>query len=264
MSLLAFIRDFFFNIYHYREYLKQSVARDLRKRYKRSILGYVWSMLQPLLMMTILAVVFSKIMNARTEDYAVFLFTGMLPWAYFSATSKGALASIRANSKIIDQLAVPKYLFTLSIAFSSLVDFFLSLVPLFLVMIFFGRSFHLTMLALPIILVPLFFVTIGLSLIFAVGNVFFEDTQHLVTVILQAVYYLCPVLYSRDMLPAWLIKWIVLNPMFCIIEFMRGLFYYGTMPDPNTYFINFAGTLLVLCIGLWVFKRTEQKFIYFM
>ena len=127
MAAAVLLRDFLVNAYSYREYLIQSVARDLRKRYKRSTLGYLWSMLHPLLMMTILAVVFSNIMRHSIEAYAVFLFTGMLPWTYFSVTSKGCLGTIRANARIIDQIDVPKYIFPLSTAFSGLADFFFSL-----------------------------------------------------------------------------------------------------------------------------------------
>ena len=256
--------DFFSNIYRYREYLKQSVARDLRRRYKRSVLGYFWSMLHPLLMMTVLAIVFSNIMRQHMHDYAVFLFSGMLPWTYFSSTSQGCLGTIRSNARIMDQISVPKYIFPLSVGFSGLVDLFLSFIPLIVVMLFLGRPIPVTVLALPIVLVPLFFVTMGMALLCAVSNVFFEDTQHLIEVVFKAVYFLCPILYARDMLPAWLVKWLVLNPMFCLIEFMRGIFYEGVLPNPEVYAINFVGCFLFLLFGLWVFKKADDKFIYFL
>lgn len=263
MRLLRLYRDFFYHIYYYREYLKQSVARDLRKKYKRSVLGYLWSMLNPLLMMTILAVVFSKIMRAQIDNYAVFLFTAMIPWQYFDSTSLGCLGTIRSNARIIDQVAVPKYIFPLSIAFSNLANFFLALVPLFVVMLVLGRDVPITVLALPIVLLPLFLATMGVALVFSVANVFFEDTQHLATVMMRALFYLSPILYSRENLPEWLVKWVVLNPMFTTCEFMRDLFYFGTLPDINTYLINVAGSTLLLGFGLWVFKKADDKFLYF-
>lgn len=258
------IIDFFSNIFRYREYLKQSVARDLRRRYKRSVLGYVWSMLNPLLMMTVLAVVFSNIMQRTAEDYAVFLFCGMLPFSYFASTSMGCLGTIRANAKIIDQVSVPKYIFPLSLGMSGLVDFALSFVPLLGVMLVTGRHIDVTVLAIPLVILPLFFVTMGVALIVAVSNVFFEDTQHLVEVVFKALYFLCPILYSRDLLPAWLQEWVVLNPLFCLIEFMRDLVYYAKLPDMNVYLINLGGSFLVLLIGLWVFKQADKKFVYFL
>lgn len=264
MTLITIFSEFFKNIYRYREYLKQSVARDLRKHYKRSVLGYAWSMLNPLFMMIILTVVFSHIMRFDMDSYAVFLFAGMIPWAYFNSTSLGSLGSIRANASIIDQIPVPKYIFPLSLAFSNFVNFFMSLVTLLLIMVVLGRPIHPTILALPLVVLPLFFLTIGLSLILAVSNVFFEDTQHLGLLLLQALYFLSPVLYSRDHLPDWITKWTLLNPMFALIEFTRGLFYDGSLPIPKEYALNMGSTLLILFIGLWIFKKAEDKFVYFM
>ena len=263
-TALGLLKDFFTDIFRYREYLKQSVARDLRRRYKRSSLGYIWSMLNPLLMMCVLALVFSNIMKHNIEDYAVFLFCGMLPYTYFSSTSNGCLGTIRSNAKIIDQVAVPKYIFPLSIALSGLIDLMLSLVPLFLVIAIVGRPFHWTILALPIVLLPLFLVSMGVALIVAVSNVFFEDTQHLIEVVFRAVYFLCPILYRRDQLPEWLQEYVVLNPVFCVIEFNRGLFYEGTLPDPGIWLLNMAGCLTVLLIGLSIFRKGEERFVYFL
>ena len=257
------LTDFFQTIYRYREYLKQSVARDLRKRYKRTVLGYVWSMLNPLLMMTILAVVFSKIMNRSTDDYAVFLFSGLLPWRYFQATVSTCLGSISSNVKLMNQVPVPKYLFPLAHSFSNLTDFFLTIVPLFVVMLVLGRDFPVTILALPIVLLPLFFFSVGMGMLFAVSNVFFQDTKHLTGVILQALYFLCPILYSRDQLPEYLFPYITLNPMFGIIEMMRGLFYDGQLPELLSYSYIFFGSFFFLLFSLWLFRKADDKFIYF-
>ena len=264
MSQAFLLTDFFGNIYRYREYLKQSVARDLRKRYKRSVLGYLWSMLHPLFMMVILAVVFSNIMRFEMQDYAVFLFTGMIPWSYFSLTALGALGSIRANASIIDQLPVPKYIFPLSLGFSNLANLFLSLAPLLIIMIGLGRPIPLTVLALPFILLPLFFLTTGLALILAVANVFFDDTQHLATLAIQALYFLSPILYTKEHLPANITPWVTLNPMFNITEFMHDIIYYGRLPELYTYAGSLAYSLLFLVVGLWVFRKTDHKFVYFM
>ena len=261
-TLITLIKDFFVDIFRYREYLKQSVARDLRRRYKRSVLGYFWSMLNPLIMMVILAVVFSNIMRQNIDDYAVFLFAGMLPFTYFNATATGCLATIRANASIIDQVAVPKYIFPLSVGFSALIDFLLSILPLLLVMIVFGRPVEASVLFLPILLMPMFFVAMGVGLCVAVSNVFFEDTQHLVDVAFRALYFLCPVLYARELLPEWLQHIVVLNPMFLLVEFNRAIFYGGTLPPMGIFLLNFTGSLLLLAAGLWVFKKTERKFVY--
>lgn len=256
--------EFFLDMFRYREYLKQSVARDLRRRYKRSVLGYFWSMLNPLLMMAILAVVFSSIMRQNIDNYAVFIFCGMLPFTYFSSTALGSLGTVRANARIIEQVSVPTYIFPLSLGISGMVDFILSLLPLLVVMLVFGTPITAAVLALPILLIPLFCITMGVSLIVAVSNVFFEDTQHLLDVILRGLYFLCPVLYSRELLPEWLQPWVVLNPLFGQIEFMRDIFFHGRLPEFIPWAINSAGCLLLLLVGLAIFKKSEKKFVYFL
>lgn len=257
------LKEFCSSVVDYREYLKQSVLRDLKKQYKRSSLGYVWSMLQPLLMMITLTVAFSKLIGSRTENYSVFLFCGMLPWGYFSSTIMASLHSIKGNMRIISQVPVPKYLFVLTVAASNVVNFLLSLVPLVLVMLFVGHPVSVTALGLPLVFLPLILTSLGVSLLVSAMNVFFEDTEHLTTVVLRAVYFLCPILYAREHLPEWVIKWVTLNPMFGTIETMRSLVYEGHLPDPITYAANVGGGLVVLMIGLAIFRRSDSKFVYF-
>ena len=255
--------SFLWRMYVYREYLFQSVARDLKTKYKRSVLGYLWTMLHPLAMMSIIALVFSHIIRMDIEDYAVFLFCGLLPWNYFNSTCMMSLNSIKSNAKLFGQIPVPKYLFVLSIAFSNLVNLLLALIPLLLVMLFAGRTIGWTALTFPVVLLPVFCVTIGLSLILATANVFFDDTLHLSEVGFQVVYFLSPVLYHRDLLPEWLVGYLVYNPLFLQIEFIRDIFYDGVLPDPTLFIYNLVGSVLVLCVGLWIFERNDAKFLYF-
>ena len=258
-----YISDFFYRMYEYREYLKQSVMRDLRKKYKRSVLGYVWTMLHPLGMMAVLAVVFSNIMRIPVENYAVFVFCGILPWTYFQSTTMMSLTGIKDHARLFSQIPVPKYLFILSIAASNLVNFFLALVPLILIMLVTGHDINLSVFAFPLVLLPLTFITIGASLLLAASSVFFEDTLHLSEVAFQALYFLCPVLYGRDLLPEKLVSVLTLNPVFIQIEFMRDIFYGGVFPDPMLYAINFIVSFGILAFCLWVFTRAQDKFLYF-
>lgn len=254
---------FFSQIYLYREYLLQSVMRDLRLKYKRSVLGYVWTMLHPLAMMIIIAVVFASIMNMPTKDYAVFLFAGLLPWNFFQSTTMMSLGSIRANARLFGQIPVPKYIFIISIACSNLVNFTLALVPLIILTIAFGRQIPPTIAALPVVMLPFFCVVIGVALILATASVFFDDTLHLAEVAMQALYFMCPVLYHRDLLPERVVNYLALNPLFQHIEFIRAVLYNGVLPDPRDFALNSLASLLILAIGLLIFKRNEDKFLYF-
>ena len=261
---LSLVMKFFSDIYEYREYFIQSVARDLRRRYKRSVLGYIWSMLNPLLMMIILAVVFSHIMRMNIKNYAIFLFSGSIIWTYFNFTVLVSIGAIRANATIMSQVRVPNYIFPLSAAFSAIVDMFLSIVPLLLIMLFLGHKISYHILALPIVLIPLFFFTMGISLFVAVGNVFYEDTAHLTDVVLKALYFLCPILYMRNMLPDWLVPYISINPLFSMIEFGHDLFFYARFPNVFTYIYVLIASFITLIFGLYIFNKSEKKFMYFL
>jgi ABC-2 type transport system permease protein len=263
MSFFTFVRDFFLSFVQYRDYLVQSVARDLRKRYRRSALGYLWSMLNPLLMMTILSVVFSNLMRASTANYPVFLFCGMLPWAYFSGTLSASLHAVKGNMQIISQLPVPKYIFILSLAFSQLFNYVVSLVPLVGVMWFLGVSITPYMLLMPLIILPLVVATLGVSLMFSVFNVFFDDTEHLIGVFLQGLYFLSPVLYSREILPKSVQPFVDLNPLFKIIEYSRDLILNQQLPPALGYLTSVIYCFMLLLIGLFIFKKADNKFIYY-
>lgn len=219
-------------------------------------------MLHPLGMMLIISTVLSHLVGASFKDYALFFLIGLLAWNYFNSTAMMSLHSIRSNARLFGQIAVPKYLFIVSLVCSNFVNYLLALVPLFLVMLITGHPVSWTVLTFPIVVLPLFLVTIGVSLILAVSNIFFEDTLHLSEVVLQAVYFMCPILYARDKLPPHLVKWLVLNPLFCQFEFLRDIFFDGTLPDPSIFLINLAGSFLVLLIGLAVFRSAEDKFLY--
>jgi ABC-type polysaccharide/polyol phosphate export permease len=260
----SILLDFFSQVYLYREYLKQSVLRDLRIRYKRSVLGYFWTVLHPLGMMAVLSLVFSKIMRIPVQDYAVFLFPGMLAWNYFHSTTVMSLGNIRANARLFGQIPLPKYIFIVSLVTSNLINMLLAYIPLLIIMLVVGRPIGPSALFLPIALLPLVFVTIGVSLFVATSNVFYDDTLHLCEVGLQALYFMCPVLYHREMLPSWLVDVLVLNPLFYQIEFIRGLFYDAKLPDPELFLLNLTGSLVILLIGLKVFSVSEKKFLYFL
>lgn len=254
---------FFKEMFDYREYLKQSVARDLKNKYKRSMLGYLWTMLHPLAMMAVLAVVFSNIMRLSIQDYAIFLFTGLLPWNFFSSTALMSLGSIRNNARLFSQVPLPKHIFVLSIAFSNAFNLLLALLPLFVLTLLMGRNIPSTALFFPVLLLPLFCMVVGISLLLAVCSVYFNDTLHLAEVALSALYFLSPIIYRREDLPAHLLQYItILNPFFSLIEGFHGIFYYGQLPGFDVLIANYAAALLMLLFGLYVFRRTEDKFIY--
>ena len=254
--------NFFHNLFIFREYLKQSVLRDLRKKYKRSSLGYIWTMLHPLGMMVVMSTVFSKLMGVSFKEYSVFFLSGLIMWNYFNSTCMMSLHAIRANARLFSQVAIPKYIFVVSIACSNFLNLIFALCPLLLVIVLFGHPLYLSIVALPLIFFSVFVVTLAISLILAVANIFFEDTQHLSEVAFQALYFLTPVLFARDKLPEWLVHYLVYNPLFLQIEFFRQLLLDGTFPSLLLYFLNLCGSLFLLTIALIFFEKNEDKFLY--
>jgi ABC-type polysaccharide/polyol phosphate export permease len=213
-------------------------------------------------MMIVLSVVFSRIMGMPTKDYAGFLFCGLLPWNFFSSTTLMSLHSIRNNARLFGQVPIPKYIFIISIACSNLFNLAVSVIPLILLIFFLKGEFHFTAFLSPLILLNLVMITVGISMILAVSNVFFDDTLHLSEVALQILYFLSPILYHRELLPDYAQPWIIFNPVFPVIESFRGLFFSGVLPEPMTYLTSLAGALVLLYIGLFIFKKTERTLLY--
>ncbi|MBL7663278.1 ABC transporter permease [bacterium] len=257
------ISDFISQVLRYREYLYQSVLRDLRRRYKRSILGYFWSIAHPLMMMIVLATVFSHIMRIEIKDYAIFLFAGLLPWNFFSSTAMMSLHSIRSNARLFSHVPIPKYIFVLSIAASNFVNYLLALIPLLLMILVAGRTVPATIVLLPLVLIPFILAVLGISMLLAASNVFFEDTHHLAEVGMSVLYFLSPVLYHRGLLPQSLVKYLVYNPFFTQIEFIRAVVYDGVFPDFSVFLCNLLASILIFVIALVIFRKVEDKFLYF-
>lgn len=254
---------FFKSTFHYREYLIQSIARDLRKKYKRTSLGYVWSMLNPILMLVVLTLVFSHLLP-KVENYSIYLFSALLGWQYFSGTVNDSIDCLRLNIKIIQQVPIPKYIFIVSIALSNLVNFLLSVVALAVVAMVVGRPLPWTCLLLPLAFLPIFLMTVAFALLFSLGNVFFEDVKHLSRVVMQAWYYMTPVLYGVEMMPASILRWLELNPLFYPIQFLRDIIYRGTVPDPWIYLLMLAVGLVLLGLALVFYRKTDDKLMYFL
>ncbi|OGR15215.1 MAG: hypothetical protein A2341_09005 [Deltaproteobacteria bacterium RIFOXYB12_FULL_58_9] len=248
-------------IFKYRELLKNLVVTELKLRYRRSVLGFFWTMLNPLLMMTVLAVVFSTIMKFNIKSYSVLLISGLLPWIFFSQAVSLALMSVVSKGSLLKKVYIPKSLIPLSAVLSSLVNFLLALVPLFLLVVLLGKPLTPALLFLPasILFVALF--TCGVAFIFSCLNVFFRDFTHMTEVIIQAWFYLSPVIYRTDMVPEtyrFAFNW---NPMAHIIECFRIPIFDGRLPDLTAVVIAGTSALAMFMFGFSIFLRFEGRFI---
>lgn len=252
------------NFWKYKDLMVQLVSRDIKLKYRRSFLGYLWSVLNPLLIMCVMTVVFSTMFRRNIENYPVYLFCGQLMFNFMNTSTHQAIYSITGNASLLKKTYVPKYIFTVSKITSGLVDFFFSLGALLLVMIVTRAKFSLYMLLTPIVALELYIFCVGLGMFLAQANVFFRDIQYIYNAATTAWMYLTPIFYPIESLPEnvmWLIKH--LNPMYFYVGQFRDLVYYCQLPGPKMIVAGFITSLLMLFIGIKSFMRTQDNFILY-
>lgn len=252
---------FFANFKKYRYLLTELVKRDIKIKYRRSVLGIFWSFLEPLLFMIVLTIIFSTLFQRDIPNYPVYLLTGRLAFDLYAGGTGTALGSIVRNSSMIKKLYIPKYMYPLSVTLSTLVTFLLSLIVLFLIMIVTGTPFTLYIFTaiVPIILLLVF--TIGVSLIISTANVFFRDLEHLYGVFLTLLMYGSAIMFPAEIIPPnyqFLLTW---NPLYSFISLFRDAFLYGQWFDPFYLTYALVSSIVALAVGVFVFYKYQDKFI---
>lgn len=247
----------------YKDLMYELVSRDIKVRYRRSILGLLWTLLNPILMMIILTIVFSKMFRFDIDNYPIYYFTGNTLFAFMSETTTNALNSIVNGGGLLRKVYVPKYVFPVSKVLAGVVNLFFTVVAMILVMLFMRIRFHRTILLMPIIIVYIIVFCIGLGLILATLEVFFRDTAHLYGVVTLAWLYLTPIFYPESMLPPQMHLVMVLNPMHHYIEYMRDIVLYGLVPSLAENLECLCISVAALILGIIVFYRKQDKFILY-
>lgn len=254
--------EFINELYAYRNVLFQLVSQQLILRYRRTFLGYLWTLINPLMMMSVMAVVFSALFKADLKTFTVFLFSGMIPWTFFnSVTTQSGMAFIY-NEGLIKKIYLPKILFPLSIIMALLIDNILSFLALLIIIVIIGGGISWPVLFLPISYVMLFLFSFGIGLIMSVATVFFRDLQHVLLIIMQGVFFLTPVFYRHESMGgnvAWLIS---LNPVVPFIELFRAPLYSGVMPNPTVFFQALILSVVSMALGMIIFVRQQKKIVF--
>lgn len=247
----------------YKWLLYELIIRDLKIKYRRSILGYFWSILNPLLMMLVLTIVFSTMFRFNIENYPVYLLTGQLIYNFFCESTNMAMIAILNSAPLIKKVYVPKYIFPLSRVLSCFTTMVFSLIALFIVMLITKIKFSITLMLLPILLFYVLIFTIGVGLLLSVFIVFFRDVQYLYGVFLSALNFLTPIFYPTNMLPQWLAKLMILNPLYNYIIFFRKIALYHVYPTINDHMVCFAFSIFSLILGSYIFYKKQDKFILY-
>lgn len=252
------------NFWKYRDLLKQLVVRDIKLKYRRSILGYVWSVLNPLLIMIVMTVVFSTMFSRNVENFPVYLFTGQLMFNFMNQSTHQALTAINSNAALLKKAYIPKYIFVFSKITSGLVDFMFSCIALVFVMLVTGASFSWYNLLFLFVALQLYVFCLGLGLFLAQANVFFRDIQYIYNAFTTAWLYLTPIFYPVESLSKEL-QWIIshVNPMYFYIAQFRALIYQGCMPGWKFVIAGSVTAVLMLLIGMFFFAKNQDKFILY-
>jgi len=246
----------------YRELLGNLVVTELRLRYRDSILGFLWTILNPLFFLVILALVFSRIIKLQMENYTIFLFSGMTSYLMIQQTVLIATGSIVNNQGLIKKVNVPKILFPLSNVLARFVDHLVLTAILLFFMAYFRMSFTWNLLALVPLLLLHFFFSLGASLLASVSYVRIRDVQHILSIGFQAFFYISPIIYPLDILPAGLRKVFLLNPLYYFVQGFRYPVYFGRFPPLEMWCVSALLTVVVLALGLGIFYRKERFFVF--
>lgn len=251
------------NFLQYRFLLNELVKKGIKLKYRRSYLGIVWSMLEPLLTMIVLTIVFGTLYGNTDKTFPVYILAGRLLYSFFSMATKTALKSIRANSAMIKKVYVPKYLYPLSSVMFNYVIFLISLIVLAVVALVLGIKPTWYILQAPVALILLFFMAYGVGMILATVGVFFRDMEYLWSVVLMIIMYTCAIFYYPEKLLKsgwdWILKY---NPLYCTIDIFRSSVFGTPM---NLHYLAYAGifSLVVMILGLWCFKKKQDDFILY-
>lgn len=247
----------------YQFLFEELVKRDFKKRYNRTVLGIVWSVLSPLLMLSVMAVIFGNFFGRSIEHYVIYLFSGQIIFNYFTeATNEGMLALV-SNSSIFTKINVPKYLFLFSKNVSAIINFLIILFIYFFFVLLEGISFTWEFVLLIYPIVCLIIINVGIGLILSALYIFFRDIQYLYRIFTQVVMYGSAIFYSIDILPQHLQMLFYCNPVFVCITYFRSIVLHNTVPDLWLHLLLAGYAIVLFGIGCWVYKKYNYKFLYY-
>lgn len=265
MQSMTFFKNIMYSFKKYKFLLSQLVIRDFKVKYKRSALGVLWSLLYPVLTMAVMALVFSKMFKMSTPgvNYLVYLMSGLVIFNYFSEASNLAMSSVVGNFSLINKVYMPKYIFPLSKCLFVGINFLLTLVPLYILIFATGTGVNVYHIFLPYVVVCLLMFTIGMGFILSTISVFMRDMFYIYGVVLTLWTYMTPIMYDISMIPEKLLFIFKLNPLYWFIKFVRDIILYDVIPGLNVWIYCAVFSVGFLLLGMFIFKKNQDKFIYY-
>ena len=266
------LKNILSNFKRYSFLMTQLISRDFKVKYKRSVLGVLWSLLYPILMLAVMAVVFSQMFKFKVEgvNYLVYLMTGIIMFNYFSEASNNAMTSVVSNFSLSNKVYIPKYIFPVAKCLFVGINFLLTLIPWIgiIALSYFGLGeytchFTVYFLLLPYIFLCMFLFTVGMGLLLSCVSVFLRDIFYIYGIVIMIWNYLTPVFYSIEIIPENLQGLFKLNPLYQFLNAAREVVLYGRSPSMSNLLIITLWGVGMLLIGSVVFKKNQDKFIYY-
>lgn len=243
--------------------IKQLVSRDFKTKYKRSVLGYLWSFLNPLLTMIVQYIVFSTIFRSGIDNFPVYLLSGIILFNFFNEAVGQGLTAIVGNASLITKVYVPKYIYPMTKVVSCSINMTISVIPLLAVTLLTGTQLTKAVILLPYALACLLLFCIGMSLLLSTTMVFFRDTQYLWGIVSLVWMYATPLFYPENIIPAQFRFIQTLNPIYHYIRFVRTILIDGISPEPKAYFFCGISAIIMCVAGALVFKRYQDRFVLY-
>jgi len=249
-------------LWDYREMIASLVRKDLRGRYKGSVLGFLWTFINPLFQLIIYTIVFSVMLRNNIEKFYLFLFVGLVPWIFFSAAMTTGATSVLAQKSLVTKIYFPREVLPIAYVTSSFVNMLYTFIVVFAVIIIspYRVPSPLGLLTLPLVMIVEYMMALGVALIASAVTVYFRDLEHILGIVSMGWMYLTPIMYSADIVPERFKKLFYLNPMSYVIEAYRDILYYGTVPQLKTLIPGALFGLVFVTIGFKVFGVLKKHF----
>jgi len=257
------IKEEFLQVLRYKDLLLNLVSRNLTVRYKRSVLGFLWTMINPLINTVVFTIVFSTIFRFSTKDFIIYFLSGHQLWILFYQTTTLSSRCLLSNGQLLKKVYLPKTILIMSILFSELTNFFFAILPLLLLIVTIGKGINLALLFLPVALTIMVLFTLGISFFLAASCVFFVDIIETYQLLVMPWMYLTPIFYPLDIVPEKYLFIIKMNPMFYIIECFRTPIYLGHLPEPSIIFWAALSAVVVFIAGTISFAKLSDSIIYY-
>lgn len=248
-------------LYSYREMIFSLVRRELRGRYKGSVLGFLWTFVNPLLQLCVYTLVFSVILKSNIDKFYLFLFVGLIPWIFFSSSLTGGAGSILASKDMVKKIYFPREILPIAYVTSAFVNMLFCFIVIFAVVLVSGVHISIKgLLCLPVVMLVEYVLALGGALLTSGLTVYFRDLEYILGIITMAWMYLTPIMYSVDIVPERLRPLFNLNPMTPIIVAYRDILYYGRVPELGTLLHGLILGIIILVVGFWSFGKLQRHF----